>query len=390
MARPSRRVALGGTLLLAAASVAALSVSAAFGDTGTTGDSRTPSSSQPAAAKTFSTVFRAVTGLEGLTADAHGNLYSALRATGAPCPVQRVAPDGTATVVGFVPAPCSPSGLAFDRGGRLYVTGAGAAGDQLAVLSPNAAAPPTGTIFATGVPGANGIAFDRQGNLWASDGGTGLGRVFRVGAAGGAATEVFRVPAMTNAAGVGRDARTVPADNPQTIVANGLAFTGDGTLIVADTARGALWQVRLGRNGGVSSPLGCDVTYPADTLCLDDVLVQHPSLEGADGIALDRAGSVWVAANERNAIVQVDRNGRVREFFRSPPAATGLRNAGPLEFPTSPVLAGRRFCVAQSDGARRDNAPNSAGEVGPGTGFAAKISCLDQRLAVQGVPLPVR
>jgi hypothetical protein len=74
----------------------------------------------------------------------------------------------------------------------------------------------------------------------------------------------------------------------------------------------------------------------------------------------------------------------VRELFRNPVVAN-LRNAGPLEFPTSPFLTGRTFCTTQSDGNRRDNAPNSAGEI-QGNG---KVSCLDQRLDVPGLPLPV-
>ena len=53
----------------------------------------------------------------------------------------------------------------------------------------------------------------------------------------------------------------------------------------------------------------------------------------ADGIALDRAGNVWTAANERNALVVVSANGDVSEVFRNPPDAAKLRNGGPLEFP---------------------------------------------------------
>lgn len=81
---------------------------------------------------------------------------------------------------------------------------------------------------------------------------------------------------------------------------------------------------------------------------------------------------------------------RVVELFRNPVGAGQLRNQGPLEFPTSPFLTGRRLCVTQSDGARRDNFPNSGGEVGPNLPERAKVSCLDQRLAVAGLPLPVR
>jgi sugar lactone lactonase YvrE len=173
------------------------------------------------------------------------------------------------------------------------------------------------------------------------------------------------------------------------MVANGLAFTSGGSLLVADTARGALWRVELDREGNVVSPVGCDSTFTADTLCFDDVFAAHPLLEGSDGIALDRAGNVWVDANERNAIAVVDRQGRVNEYFRNPVDGGNLRNQGLLEFPTSPFLSDRTLCTTSSDGNRRDNSPSSGGEVGPGTGFAGKISCADARLQVPGLPLPV-
>jgi sugar lactone lactonase YvrE len=196
---------------------------------------------------------------------------------------------------------------------------------------------------------------------------------------------MFRIQPMANSVGVGREARTLPPGTAQPLVANGVAFTHDGSLIVADTARGALWRVDLDRDGNVLSPTGCDTTFPADTLCLDDIWVQHPYLEGADGIALDRAGNVWTAANERNALVVVSEHGEVTEAFRNPPdTATSLRNGGPLEFPTSPLVLGHTLCVTSSDGNRRDNSPNTAGEARPGSAVLAKISCLDQRVPVPG------
>jgi hypothetical protein len=45
--------------------------------------------------------------------------------------------------------------------------------------------------------------------------------------------------------------------------------------------------------------------------------------------------------------------------------------------------------VTQSDGNRRDNFPDTGGEVGPGQAAVAKIACLDERLPVPGLPLPV-
>ena len=372
---------------------------------------------RPLAADTpWTTVHKNALGLEGLTADAQGNLYSPARNSAGACPVMRVPSSATAptdgTPVGFIPAPCSPTGLAFDGDGELFV----ADGEEILRLRPSASSPPVATVFATGVPGANGVAFDERGALWVSDGGTGQGRVWRIGD-DGSPSEVFRVQPMVNDAstvpgpdpgslvgGVGRDPRSAPpatvtitptgrqAANTlgsQHLVANGLAFDRDGSLFIGDTARGAIWRVELGRHGQLSSKVGCDTTFASNTLCLSNVFVQHPALEGVDGIALDREGNVIAAVNERNAVVVATQRSGVVELFRNPVASSRLRNEGPLEFPTSPVLVGRTLCLTHSDGSRRDNAPNTAGEVGPGKPETAKLSCLARRMPVAGLRLPV-
>jgi SMP-30/Gluconolactonase/LRE-like region len=350
-------------------------------------------------AETWTTVYKSPISIEGLTLDKKGNLYVPQRGGAAGCNIVKVSSTGGADQAGVVVArmepPCNPAGLAFGPDGRLYLSGFGAAGDEIGVVTPSngVGPPPIATGFATGTPGANGLAFDKRGDLYVSDGGTAQGRVFRIGKAGGAATVLFRVPPMVNSVGVGRQVLAVQGGVPagaQGIVANGLAFDEDGDLLVADTARGALWKVELGKRGSVLSSTGCDTTYTPDTLCLDALFVQHLAMEGADGIAVDRDGSVYVDANERNAVVVVDRRGDVEELFRSPVAAESLRNAGPLEFPTSPVLTRKAiFCTTSSDLNRRDNSPNTAGEAAPATAVVGKVSCLDQRVDEPGLRLPV-
>jgi len=368
---------------------------------------------------TFTTLYKSPLALEGLTGDSAGNLYVAGRGGTPTCPVWRIAtPSGTATLVGNIPSPCTPFGLTFNSAGALFIADNG----TIWTLTPNAQTPPTATAFATGVPDANGIAFDKAGNLWVSDGVSDQGRVWKV-TSDGTVTEAFRTQTLANevnlvaledagaeagVGGVGRDPRALPPGSltitPTTrtaadtngsvaVVANGILFRPDGTMLVADTARGAIWKVTLDSQGNVQSPMGCDTTFLPDTLCLQDILVEHPILEGLDGFVLDTGGNIWGVANERNAIVVVTPSGGVQEVFRNPPdPTTMLRNGGPLEFPTSPIFLGQQLCITHFDVSRRDNFPNTGGEVGPEDGGAgvAKVSCMNQSLPYPGLPLPVQ
>ena len=397
---------------------------------------------------------RAITpfAIEGLTMDATGNFYTTGRQPnpGLKCPVWRISPDGTQRfTIGFIPnqantpptsTPCGPSGITFDSVGNLYIADGAIAGGAAGFIwqlptgttgcmfiddSSQCTTVPNATEFARNVPGANGLAFDRDDNLWTGDGVTGLGRVWKITGAGAncdpsalsKCTEAFRVQAMANdinpavsgVANVGSDRRALPGGtigtvivantsitfrtatntgNSQMIVANGVAFNKHGDLFVADTARGAIWKVEFDSKGKIKNQMNCDSTFTANTLCLEAVFVQHPYLEGADGIALDEKGNIWVDANERNAVVVVTTKGEVIEVFRNP-VVSSLRNGGPLEFPTSPFLLKKQFCTSNSDNNRRDNSPNTGGQIKPAGPGVGKISCMDDELKVPGLKLPV-
>ena len=393
---------------------------------------------------TFTTLITTPRAIEGLTGDNDHNLYVG-GSGAAPCPIWRInLHRPSLEIVGNVPAAltatCAFLGITFDELGNLYQVD-GTAG-RIYTFTPDAKSPPDATLFASGVPGTNGLAFDRDGNLWTGDGTTGQGRVWKITGPGANCTgpspivnceEVFRIQPLSNevnlvagVGGVGRDVRDLPpglitvtattrnaalnttgcptppgppcALGSQPLVANGIAFNRKGNMFVIDTARGALWKVEFDRLGNLKSPTGCDTTFTPNTLCLSNVFVAHPIIEGGDGIALDKDGNIWVDANERNAVAVVTTDGKVIEIFRNPVNSTGLRNSADtaegnthiLEFPTSPFLSRRVFCTSQSDGNRRDNFPNTDGEVSPAGPGIGKISCMDQELTVPGLTLPVR
>jgi sugar lactone lactonase YvrE len=268
--------------------------------------------------------------VESIAADKEGRLYLPDRVTGNILRVDPKAPKSV--VVGRIEAQeikgkkvdPSPSGIAFNQSGDLFVA-VGPFSEVVRVKGAdlNAAKPGLAQTFATGTAGANGIAFDRQGNLFISGGASGI--VYRVGSNGGAAQPAIQIE---------KHARTLPdGKTQQAIVANGLELDAKGVLHIADTSRGAIWKVVIGADGKGGKPA---------------LLAQSPLLEGADGLAFDRSGKLWVAANERNAIVTVAPDGQVREIAKN-------GSNGPLEFPAAIVFIGDSAYIANFDTPRRDN-----------------------------------
>ncbi len=268
--------------------------------------------------------------VESITADAQGRLYMGDRVSGNILRVDPKSPKPEA-VAHIEPRDIAgkkvngdASGVDFNREGDLFI----ASGPFSEVLRVRAAdlnpqKPGRPQTFATGAEGANGIVFDKQGNLYISGGRS--GKIYRIGPAGGAAQLFADIPAFV---------RKLPdGKSEQATVANGLAFDASGALFVGDTARGAIWKISIGADGKASKP---------------EKIAESPLLEGADGIAFNRAGKLWVTANERNALVTVSTDGKVEEFAKND-------SKGPLEFPSAIVFVGDTGYISNYDVPRRDN-----------------------------------
>ena len=268
--------------------------------------------------------------VENIVADRAGVLYTGDRVTGN---ILRIDPKSPQPVVVGRVEPrtvdgkkvdASPGGIAFDAKGDLYIASSPFSEVvRIAAADLNPAKPGAAQTFATGVPGANGIAFDKAGTLYVSGGASGI--IYTVGAAGG--------PSQA-AAQIDKNVRTLPNSTAtQAIVANGLKFDAEGVLHVADTSRGAVWKVVIRADGKGEKPT---------------LLAQSPLLEGADDMAFAASGDIWVAVNEQNAIVSVSPAGLVRTITKN-------GSQGPLEFPAALVFVGGTAYVVNFDVPRRDN-----------------------------------
>ena len=161
-----------------------------------------------------------------------------------------------------------------------------------------------------GFPGPNGLAFDRNGNLYVSD--SFQGAVFRINNA------TVCAPSCTVTT-VKQDPLLGTAGFPP-FGANGLAFNADqSALFIANTGDDRVLRLDLATNV---------------------LSIFAESINGADGLAFDDKGRLWVAANQADEIVALNANGRVvarlGEF-------EGIRRDGSPEgllFPASIVILG--------------------------------------------------
>ena len=237
---------------------------------------------------------------EGIAADGAGNIYAASFEFSGVNNIYVFGSNGrpkdTIALNGHVPL-----GMQFGPDGKLYVADYGN-GAVLQLAPPGHAITRTYPVC-TGAGttcGLNGITFDSAGLLYVSD------------SFGG---NVFTVNTTSGAVGVyvHHDLLTPGSHGFPGFGANGLAFKGTD-LYVANTADDRILKV--------------SATKVVTTFV--------ESINGADGIAWDSSGRLWVCANQENVLYVLNGEGRVLDIIGG---FEGVRDGTPqgLLFPASPV-----------------------------------------------------
>jgi sugar lactone lactonase YvrE len=232
---------------------------------------------------TFAVLPAGSTGPEGLTVGFDGNVYvttfgfNSAGAVDGPGQLFVYRPDGRLLRQVAVAGTSSHLlGLAFQPTTRALLIIDFGAGNVRKVD------PVTGAssifITVTGSAGLNALTFDKAGNIYVSDSFQGI--IWKTGPAGGPATAWASDPLLTTTG--------VPPFG-----ANGIEFNKAGnTLFVANTGNDTI------------------VTIPVVNGVAGKAQVLTNSINGADGIVLDRQDNIWVAANQADEIVVIDPTGK--------------------------------------------------------------------------------
>jgi sugar lactone lactonase YvrE len=173
-----------------------------------------------------------------------------------------------------------------------------------------------------GVLTPNGLAIGPDGAVYVSQGGVGLPgystdvRISKIDAAG---TRV--VVAGTGASGSGGDGGR--ATRAQFVEPAGLAFDGAGNLYVADLLANRVRRI---------SPAGIITTFAGTGVAGfsgDAGPATAAQLDGPSGVAVDRAGDVYIADSKNNRIRKVAPDGAISTVAGTGVAGTGSGDGGP-------------------------------------------------------------
>jgi sugar lactone lactonase YvrE len=252
---------------------------------------------------------------EGIAVDPRGNVYaSSLNFGAASGPANICVLDRSGALVDVISvAPVSGGvarllGMLFVPGEGLYVGDIGGGRVLRIDVATHAA-----TTIATGFGAPNAFARDHAGNIWVSD--SFPGTITKIAPDGATTTFAYPVelaPRAGETPGFG---------------ANGLAFDrNERYLYVAETSRDEIYRIRY--DGG---SLGAIELFARGTA--------GGALDGADGIAFDVRGNLYVCSNQSDEIAVLSPDGAVIAEYRG--TGTNAFNS-----PASLVFSGRTVYVA--------------------------------------------
>lgn len=217
---------------------------------------------------------------EGLTVDKRGRIYLSMTFLGE---LRRIDPDGSEHLVATLPTGSGfgPLGLAVDAPGNVYA--------GVVTFDPEThgvwRVTPSGET--SRLPGSadigfpNGVAFDDRGTLYVTD--SIGGAVWRI-PRGGSAEVWVQDPLIT-----GDDSAPLPFP----VGANGITYRR-GTIYVTNTELASVVTIPVLPDGSAGAPA---------------LLAQDPALGGADGIALDVHGGIYVPVIAQSHIVRLTPSG---------------------------------------------------------------------------------
>lgn len=247
---------------------------------------------------------------EGIAADHRGRIFVATFDFSNPNVIYVL--DRNGKVDETISVPGVPLGMAFDGDGNLYVANFG--GGTILKFAPpfNSGSVPVSTFDLNCLPfacGLNAITFDAAGNLYVSD--SFGGNIFKI--TPGGAISTFVDGSLAKFDDLKPGSHGFPGFG-----ANGLAFDAqEENLYIANTADDRILKYNVA----------------------SDTLTRFAeSINGADGIAFDHKGRLWVAANQADEVVALNDKGRVVERVGS---FDGVRHgaAKGLLFPASIVIS---------------------------------------------------
>ena len=223
---------------------------------------------------------------EGIAIDKIGNLFVSVGPPffvgGGYGAIWRISPDGSeSTRLVEYPAGPAPAGLTVSPTGTVFYAVPNLGGPGGGVFRLEDGGEPEVIPGTEGMFVPNGIALDKQGNLFVSD--SAMGAVWRMPADGSAPAEVWLQHEL------------VAGCTPEDLGANGIAFWKEG-LYVANTGRGALIYVPIANDGSPGEP----EVVAGNLDCAPE------GLFAMDGIALDVHGNVYALLVLQHKLVKID------------------------------------------------------------------------------------